>query len=189
LFFDTQKIRPVGSNQETKINCRLIFASGRNLSNLVESEKMRKDFYYRINASQKFSLLPLRESPDCLINFCQNFSLENDVLITKNLIDFYTTLPWPGNIRQIKGHLMKKCKLTKGRKLDFDELDEELLVQSSELSTIFEKELFTLQNLKVAYAKTIYNRFEQNLSETAKKLEVSPKTLRRILNLNTQNVN
>ena len=182
LFFDSQKVRPVGSNDEVKVNCRLIFASGRSLSQLVESGKMRKDFYFRINASHKHDLPTLRNSPEILRQFCSRFSLENDVIISTRLQDFYMSLPWLGNIRELKGHLIKKVKLNKGNKLDFDEIDEALIRQSSEISTFtLSQTPLTLEEMKVTYAKKILSIHQKDFDLAARELGVATKTLRRLL--------
>jgi transcriptional regulator with PAS, ATPase and Fis domain len=43
------KIRPVGANDETIINCRIISATNKNLEHLIETKKFREDLYWRIS--------------------------------------------------------------------------------------------------------------------------------------------
>src|SRR5213078_3730914 len=57
---EEQKIRRLGSNQWVKIDVRLISASNRNLSELVEEGKFREDLYYRLRVIE-LDLPPLRE--------------------------------------------------------------------------------------------------------------------------------
>ena len=50
----TKVIEPVGSNQQKLIDTRVIAATHKNLSTLVQEGKFREDLYYRLN------VIPLR---------------------------------------------------------------------------------------------------------------------------------
>lgn len=182
LFLDNQKIRPVGSNKYISSNSRIIFASGKRLEHLVQSGKMREDFFFRLSSGKKVELTPLRDDQEKIKRLCFQFAIKNDISFSNRLLEFYQTLPWPGNIRQLQGHLEKKKILSKTRKIDFDELDEELIMKSSSLSTLVSDDKFlTLENVKLSYALKVYSRFEQDKDQTCKTLDISRKTLRRIL--------
>ena len=138
---------------------------------------MRSDFYFRLNSGEVFNLKSLRESPENIASFCQNFANDYKVKIDKKLIEFYKTLPWPGNYRQLKGHLQRKTVTTNSSVLSFDYSDERLIEQSSALEEIF-NETITLKEAKIAYAKKIYYRSQENIAVAAKRLNISPKSLR-----------
>lgn len=44
-----RKVQPVGSVEEIPVSCRFIFATHRNLSDMVDAGTFREDLYYRIN--------------------------------------------------------------------------------------------------------------------------------------------
>lgn len=63
LDLDVQRIRAVGADEadEVIVDVRVVFATNRPLEELVQSGKMREDFYYRVVQSQHVELPPLRE--------------------------------------------------------------------------------------------------------------------------------
>lgn len=183
LFLDSFKARPVGGNQDYNVDTRILCASGKSLFKMVDSGLMRMDFYFRISNGHTFKLDSLRNNLSLIEEFCHSYSLRENVLIGPKLIDFFKTLPWPGNFRQLKGHLEKKRILSSSRKLDFDILDEKLIEQSSELATISQEflKVSTLKEIKKAYALKIYFKCNRNLTLAAKQLSVSVRTVKLIL--------
>jgi transcriptional regulator of acetoin/glycerol metabolism len=181
-FLDDNMFRRVGDTQEIKINTRLIFASGSSLEKLVDQGKFRKDLYFRLKSGASYHLESLRDAPGRVGELCEKFSITHHISLTPRLIEFYQTLAWPGNIRQLLGHLEKKKVLSKSTKLDFDEFDEELLLQSSNLLSLnLDQEIYPIQTIKKNYTKKVYGACEGNLTMTAKKLGMSEKTIKALL--------
>lgn len=181
-FLDNKKFRKVGEVKEETIHTRLIFASGRPLENLVEQGLFRKDLYYRMKSGHSLELTSLRNDVQKIKDACQRFALDNGVSFSLRLIEFYQTLAWPGNLRQLLGHLEKKKVLSRSTKLDFDDLDEELLLQSSDLMSLPSlDELIPMDQHKLNYVKRALSLCEGNYSLTARKLQISEKTVRSLL--------
>lgn len=181
LFLDNQKVRPVGGKSDVKVSVRLIFASGRNLESLVQKGLMRKDFYFRLKTGVSISLSPLRNNAEQIKLFCQKYALDNHCSFTERLIEFYQTLPWPGNIRQFKSHLEKKRILSKSMKLDFDDYDQILLEQTSDIGSFADEEMHTLETMKKRYIERAMMIYHGQVSVVAKKLDIHPKTVKMIL--------
>jgi len=179
-FLDDQVYRPVGENKEEKSNARLIFASGRPLEKLVEKGEFRRDFYYRLKSGHSINLVPLRDCVAKIDKALDSFCIENNLSMTQRLRDFYLTLSWPGNYRQLYGHLDKKRVFTNGRKLDFDFCDEELITQSSDLISIDHK-FKSLEESKREYASKVLSHFQGNYSLAARKLLITEKTLKSLI--------
>ncbi len=181
LFLDNKEIRAVGGGSSEKIKVRMIFATGQNLKKLVSEGKVRKDFYYRITSGIKISLNPLRRDTDLLIKICDDFSLNRNIFISPKLIEFYKKLNWPGNIRQLLGHLEKKAALIKGNKMEFNHLDEELL---EEESGVFNPELgfLPLDDLKFQYVYKVFHYFDGNFTKCSKVLGISANTVKVLVN-------
>lgn len=181
LFLDSKEFRRVGGRSE-KSNARLIFAAGSSLEKLVDNKKFRKDLYFRITSGACFYLPPLRDSSKQVEKVVKNFALKKNISVSDSLIKYYQNLSWPGNIRQLVGHLEKKLIFTKGQKLFYDELDEELdglndinfFNSDNSLSPVY-----SLEELEKNYILKVYNRFNQNLTCTSKALGITPQTLRR----------
>jgi transcriptional regulator of acetoin/glycerol metabolism len=190
-FLDEHTFRRVGDMMVRSIRTRLIFAAGRKLETLVQKGSFRQDFYYRLKAGHTVELGSLRNNPQRIREACAYFSVHNDVTLSLRLLDFYQTLAWPGNLRQLNGHLEKKRILSKSRKIDFDHLDEELLRESSNLMDMhFPKEIVPMKDLKAEYVKRALTICEGNISQAARCLRLTEKTVKSIVgrNLVCQNV-
>lgn len=181
-FLDSKKFRRVGDTAESEIKTRMIFASGQSLEKLVELGSLRKDFYFRLKSGHTMTLPSLRNEAEKIKEACRYFSLKNEVSLSSRLIEFYESLAWPGNLRQLFGHLEKKKILSKSTKLDFDSSDEELLLQSSDLMSFDPKEtLISMKKMRVNYVKQALSMCEGNITMTSRKLMITEKTVRNIL--------
>lgn len=181
-FIDSKKFRRVGDVNEESIRTRLIFASGRPLSLMVEQGLFRKDFYFRLKSGHSIGLNSLRNDTNRIKEICRFFCLENAVSMTPQLTDFYQTLAWPGNLRQLLGHLEKKKVLSRSLKLDFDQFDEELILKSSDLMSLPDAEnIVSMEEFKINYLKRVIVLCSGNTSLAARKLHINEKTVRAIL--------
>lgn len=180
IFLDEFKARAVGDTREYRVHTRLIFASGRKLSGLVETKLMRKDFYFRLTSGHVFKMQALRDEPEYVIQCCKKFELKHNVLLDKKLMEFYASLPWPGNYRQLMGHLLQKKVLAHGKKFTFDETDHKLIEQSSALSEI-DNSIMTLKQAKLSYAQKAFLKCDKNYHLTAEKLSISTRSLKTML--------
>ncbi len=102
-----KRFRPVGAEKEIACDFRLIAATNRDLSEMVEKGGFRQDLLYRIRSfsielpALRNRLADLRELTFHFINaFC-----EREEIAVKNVSpDFFETLaayPWPGNVREL----------------------------------------------------------------------------------------
>jgi transcriptional regulator of acetoin/glycerol metabolism len=181
-FLDEKKFRPVGSTTQKEIRARLIFASGRKLENLIEQGILRRDFFYRLKSGHTVELNSLRNDLEKIREACRYFGLKHNLSVSEKLIEFYLTLAWPGNLRQLFGHLEKKKVMSRGTKLDFDQVDEELLLQSSDLLSLGdEREILTMEESKMIHFKRAFTLCEGNITITARKLQLSEKTVRTLV--------
>ncbi len=181
-FLDSGKFRRVGDTKEEIVNTRLIFASGRSLTQMVERGEFRRDLYFRLKAGHTLFLSPLRNESGKISEACRYFALKNGVTFTVRLLEFYESLAWPGNLRQLFGHLQKKKILSRSTKIDFDSADEELLLESSDLLNLAgHQEIIPLGQHKKDYVKKAFSVCEGNVSLTARKLQINEKTVRALL--------
>jgi len=188
VYLDDQMIKAVGSEHSFKTNIRLIFASGRQLKELVQQKIMRQDFYFRISSGQTFYLPPIRNNPEFIKELCHQFEYKEQVSLSPKLIDFYKDLSWPGNIRQLLGHLQKKKIVSKTGHLLFDEHDElmkEFAKEKARSSFVLENNnMISLEKLKKDYINHVYNLNDRRLKNTADILQISSGTLRGFLKEN-----
>lgn len=103
-----QKVRPVGSASDIKVDVRIIAATNENLEKAIEEGRFRQDLYHRIN---EFSLTlpPLRERIDDLEEFAYHFiNQANDELgkevdtISEEALLILKQQSWHGNLRELR---------------------------------------------------------------------------------------
>jgi transcriptional regulator with PAS, ATPase and Fis domain len=182
LFLDNGSYRVVGAEGSKRSNVRVLFASGSNLKKLVELEKMRKDFYFRVSSGVNVNLPSLRYKTELIREICYDFALENKYYISENLIEFYMDLKWPGNIRQLIGHLKKKIILEGGDKLVWHECDDILKHQDSDILYQEEEcEVISMERVKKLHAEKVFKKYNGHLRNTAKALDLAPNTVRTML--------
>jgi DNA-binding NtrC family response regulator len=118
----------LGGTRTIKVDVRLIAATNRDLSSMVESGQFREDLYYRLNVVT-IETPPLRERKDdvgALANFfIKRFSgelkkrvegLQPDAL--KLLMRYH----WPGNIRELENAIERAMLLADGNHIGVDDL-------------------------------------------------------------------
>jgi serine/threonine-protein kinase PknK len=120
------KVRPVGGSHEESVDCRFIFATHRDLKQLVEQGKFREDLYYRIHVVE-LPLPPLRERledvPLLVDHFLGIFAARykrDKKSLSKAAQRALLSYTWPGNVRQLEHVLLNAWILC-----DVDEIDAE----------------------------------------------------------------
>lgn len=114
----------IGSEKIIKANIRVIAATNRDLSEMVEAGLFRKDLYYRLN-SVVINLPPLRERKDdipLLVNrFVEDYCMEygiNILGIAPDVMDIFVNHKWEGNIRELKNVIERIVVLAKNNDTD-----------------------------------------------------------------------
>lgn len=182
LFLDSKVFRAVGSTQDQAVDVRLIFASGKDLRQLVSDKRMREDFYYRIASGKIIHLNSLNSEPLLIKKYCEEFAHKFDILISDKLVDYYMTLEWPGNIRQLFGHLRKKMTLSYSRKLDLDDMDKELIKENIIIDNMVNREkILPWDELKDVYTLKVLELFNYDKLKTSSALGISVRHLNRVL--------
>jgi two-component system C4-dicarboxylate transport response regulator DctD len=97
-------ITPVGSNEEIKINCRIISATKDDLRN---NENFRQDLFFRLQVAE-IKIPALKERKEDIIHLFEVFSMQNCKTLGTNYrpITPYTlekllAYSWPGNVREL----------------------------------------------------------------------------------------
>ncbi len=181
LFLDHFELRAVGGSYFQKADVRLIFASGSDLKNQVERGKMRKDFYFRLCSGEVLRLPSLKDDSAKIKSLCLDFEKNHFVVLSDELISFYQECSWPGNIRQLQSHLLRKKIMAGGKKIlrdktDFDLLSDNKIISQSEINYFK-----SLEEIKMDYCLNVFMKLDKNLKKASKMLDISPNTLKALL--------
>ncbi len=113
-----KKIQYVGGNREIEVDVRVICATNKDLTKLVEEQKFREDLFYRINVFP-IHIPPLRERKEEIIPlanfFLSKFSEDKKYKISDAVKKALTSYPWPGNVRELANAMERIAILTEGR--------------------------------------------------------------------------
>lgn len=177
-----RKVKPVGSNEEIKVNIRVIAATNEDLFELVKKGEFREDLYHRLN---EFSVKvpPLKERQDDLMIFANYFldqanqELEKDVEgFSNEVILAFQAYHWPGNLRELKNVVKRAVLLSSGDIIEASVLPSEVLsatrVEQPETSYSLFKNKNEQEMILDALEKTHGNK-----SKAAKLLSIDRKTL------------
>jgi formate hydrogenlyase transcriptional activator len=110
----------LGSSHTLRTDARLIAATNRELSAMVEEQKFRSDLFYRLNVFPVY-VPPLRDRkediPFLVRHFAQHFArnMTKDLdTISSETMNALTNYSWPGNVRELQNVIERAVILSKG---------------------------------------------------------------------------
>jgi two-component system response regulator HydG len=112
-----KEIRPVGATHRVPIHVRILAATNRDLAQMVEQGRFRKDLYYRLNVVS-LRIPPLRERRDDIVPLAQYFldrcNQRNEIqhIFSDAALRLLTDYPWPGNVRELENTTKRACTLS-----------------------------------------------------------------------------
>ena len=108
----------LGGMDEIKVDVRVIAASNRDLETMAKAGEFRPDLFYRLNVVSLY-LPPLRERREDIALLLDHFlrlKAQEHAIATKSLspevVDFFTSYYWPGNIRELENLIERLTILT-----------------------------------------------------------------------------
>lgn len=105
---EDKTIRRIGDIKERKINVRIIAATNENPSELINQNRMKRDFYYRI--STLFIHLPalvdrgddVTVLTDYFIRYFNNLMNTDISICDEKIKELFRNYSWPGNVRELR---------------------------------------------------------------------------------------
>ncbi|MEZ4337296.1 MAG: sigma-54 dependent transcriptional regulator [Sandaracinaceae bacterium] len=132
-FLQEREFERVGSNETVRVDVRVVAATNRDLTQLVEDGDFREDLFYRLNVIS-LEVPPLRrrssDVPLLAMHFLRRFARDNDREIlgfTPDAMRALVSHSWPGNVRELENAVERAVVLCHST-----EIDAELLPGSSE---------------------------------------------------------
>ena len=115
---ETKSLKHVGSDEEVKVDVRVIAASNRDLKREMQDGRFRKDLYFRLGTT--IHVPPLREHledvPALVEHFMGRLSVEyrRRLTLSEAALQRLQTYSWPGNVRQLRSVLETAVATTEG---------------------------------------------------------------------------
>jgi len=180
-FLQDGVYEPLGAVQPLKADLRILAASNKTLSELVNKGLFRQDLYYRINVV-KITLPPLRERMDDLPllidHFIERFNRRKGKHIhqvSPEALSLLMAHDYPGNIRELENIIEHGFVMCRGETILPKHLPPELapIFRSPQLDTSRE---VRLKDLEARYIWEALRRHDWNRLATAKALGMSKST-------------
>lgn len=208
-FLQSHEFEPLGSNKIVKSDVRIITATKRDLSRMVEAGEFRDDLYYRINVIN-IKLPPLRDRvgdiPALANYFIQYYAEKNNKVIdgiTKEASSLIEQFKFPGNIRELENALERAVVLCKNKTLGVDDLPENIkapanseaenLPQNSHQLKLVKKQIMcnSVGVMEKNFVLRALRKAEGNVSEAARITQMHRKQFQRLMqrcNLTPQDI-
>jgi transcriptional regulator with PAS, ATPase and Fis domain len=118
-------IERVGGQGPHRVNTRVVAATNKKLSGLVQSRQFRADLFYRL-AGIEIQVPPLRERREDILELASYFLARHAgtrrLTLSKAATDALLTYDWPGNVRELERMMERTLALTAGATIEVEDL-------------------------------------------------------------------
>ncbi|WP_292297426.1 sigma 54-interacting transcriptional regulator [Megasphaera sp.] len=175
-------IRRLGSHQSIPIDVRIIAATNKNLEQAVREHHFRMDLYYRL-AVLLIHVPPLRHrradiavvSQALLRRFNAQYGRHHE--LGQDVIDYFQTLPWPGNVRQLANTIERLTLVVSRKKITLPDLA--WVMPNPPVIPDKRDRDRNLKDMTYEYIEKMYQE-GKSVSEIAKELGISRSTIYRM---------
>jgi len=122
------KVTPVGATAEHPVDVRVICATNRNLDEMVEQGRFKRDLYYRLKVIE-VKIPPLRERREDILPLTKYFLRkqaqrysEPPKSLSPEVIAALEAYEWPGNVRELANVVEYAYVLSKNSRLTLSDL-------------------------------------------------------------------
>jgi len=126
-----REVRPVGASHRVPIKARVLAATNRDLTVMVEQGRFRKDLFYRLNVVS-LKIPPLRERrqdiPLLTAHFLERIGKEygKKFELGDEALRVLAEYDWPGNVRELENALERACSFASGDVVQLGDLPTQL---------------------------------------------------------------
>ena len=179
---ETSEFTKLGETKPSLVDVRVIAATNRNLSTMVQEGKFREDLFYRLNV-YSITIPPLRDRKRDIVVlarfYVQVFAEKVSVPAPEMLPAFTEALlahDWKGNIRELKNSIERAVIVSNGEPLTLSHLPIELRETQTKSQTL---SAFDLQSVEKLHIQRVLNHTRHNKAEAARLLNIGLATLYR----------
>jgi len=179
-----KEFEPLGANSPRKTDVRIIAATNKDLSKLMNEGKFRDDLFYRLNVV-KIELPPLsqrREDIPLLIDtFIQKFNAKMGKQITEvsdQALRLLLKYDYPGNVRELENIIEHAFVLCGKDRIELECLPKEIAGSQMETTSLLPtKEESPFDQAEAEVIEKVLKKYEGDRIKTAKELKIGRTTL------------
>ena len=178
-----KEVTRIGGNQVIKLDVRIVSATHKDLAEEVKTGKFREDLYYRL-LGLPIHLPPLRERANDVIviakHFLDQFTKDNQMprfKISQEAQEKLLQYPFPGNIRELKSMIELAAVMATEQEIK----PQDITFNSSTRIESFLYQEMSMQDYMYRIIRHFLNKYDNNVLEVARKLDVGKSSLYRYL--------
>lgn len=178
-------MEPLGATESVKVNVRVVAATNKNLSKLVQEGKFREDLFYRIRVIY-LKIPPLRERRedipilvDHLVAKFNRLQERNIAGVSQEVLDRLMDHTYPGNVRELENIIEQAFVLCRGELIELHHLPVELRPPAAK--STFSGAAMSMRSAQAHLIEAALERNRGNRQLTARQLGIDPSTLYRKL--------
>ena len=178
-----REVTRIGANATIKLDVRIIAATHKDLAEEVKAGKFREDLYYRL-LGLPIHLPPLRDrGNDVLLiakHFLDNFATENQMRkfkISAEAQEKIMQYPFPGNIRELKSIIELAAVMAEDQEIRPQDIS---FTSTARMESFLYQEM-TMQEFMYRIIRHFLNKYDNNVLEVARKLDIGKSSLYRYL--------
>jgi two-component system nitrogen regulation response regulator NtrX len=125
---EEQRFEPIGSNTPVKVDVRVISATNKPLTSLIENGHFRADLFYRLNVIP-FQIPPLRERLEDVPLLTEHFNRKFSAAYGKKpkqfmpeSVEVLQNYAWLGNVRELKNTIERVVIMVEKQRISADDL-------------------------------------------------------------------
>ncbi len=175
----------VGGTRPHHVDVRFVAATNEDPRSAVDSGRLRRDLYYRLNVVDIF-IPPLRERREDIEPLANYFlqkhlpkSHKKIAGFAKDAMEVLMRYSFPGNVRELENAVERAIILEKTSHLSSEGLP--LNVKLAQIDALVPGRLRTIEELNKEYAERVIEMFGGNRTKAAEVLGISRTSLWRIL--------
>ncbi len=195
-FLESGEVRRVGENEAFHVDVRIVCATNRPLTDMIDAGTFREDLFFRINTFE-VALPSLRDRKEDIPALAQALIARHlkrrqapTKMLPQETVDVLTNHDWPGNVRELANALEHAVILSDGKTISPDDLPSSLSVrrhrkshgQPIAVDSTQTIHATTLQEMERGVILATLGRNAGDKPKTAAELGISLKTLYNKLN-------
>jgi len=186
-FLQEREVRPVGSDENYRVDVRVISATNRDLEFMVREEQFRDDLFYRLSVVpiQLPTLAARRDDIPLLVyhfveRACRKYGID-PIHIEVQAMDALISYDWPGNVRELENVVERLVILGTEGKVTLTDLPNNISCHKQKLEGAQIPIGVTLEELEKWYIRKTLERNDGNRTKTSEILDIDRRTLQRRL--------
>jgi len=176
--------RRVGGTMEHRVNVRIIAASNKDITSLVQKGQFRRDLYYRLKVIPIY-LPPLRKRvadikplAEHFVSHYANHMGRRPISLSPEAIGRLQAHTWPGNVRELENAIERALIFCQGEEIQPSDLPLEVCMPTVEaFQSLESSDDMSMETMEQAHIIRVLEHCQWNRTRAAQELGIGYNTL------------